>query len=85
MLNSEIEYFVLRLTSKGTNFHTWRQETMHLLMTTYCQDIMSTFSCVCDGSTVYPFFRAVYQKMHKHTLYMSLSTVLSFHAKYQFH
>ena len=61
MLNSEIEYFILRLTPKGTISHIWRQETMHLLMTTYRQDIMTNFSCVCDGSTVYPFFRAVYQ------------------------
>ena len=75
MLNSEIEYFILRLTPKGTIFHIWKQETMHLLMTTYRQDIMTNFSCVCDGYTVYPFFRAVYQNMHKHTLYMSLSTV----------
>ena len=75
MLNSEIEYFILRLTPKGTIFHIWRQETMYLLMTTYRQDIITNFRCVCDGSTVYPFFRAVYQNMHKHTLYMSLSTV----------
>ena len=27
---------------------------MHLLMTTYRQDIITNFSCVCDGSTVYP-------------------------------
>ena len=60
MLNSEIEYFILRLTPKGTISHIWRQETMHLLMTTYRQDIMTNFSCVCDGSTVSPFFRAVY-------------------------
>ena len=46
MLNSEIEYFILRLTPKGTIFHIWRQETMHLLMTTYRQDIMTNFSCV---------------------------------------
>ena len=75
MLNSEIEYFILRLTPKGTISHIWRQETMHLLMTTYRQDIMTNFSCVCDGSTVSPFFRAVYQNMHKHTIYMSLSKV----------
>ena len=46
MLNSEIEYFILRLTPKGTISHIWRQETMHLLMTTYRQDIMTNFSCV---------------------------------------
>ena len=33
------------------------QETMHLLMTTYCQDIMTNFGCVHG----YPFFRAVFQ------------------------
>ena len=57
MLNSEIEYFILRLTPKGTIFHIWRQETMHLLMTTYRQDIITNFSCVCDGSTVTHFSR----------------------------
>ena len=40
---------------------------MHLLMMTYHQDIMTNFSCVCDRYTVYPFFMAVYQNMHKHT------------------
>ena len=40
---------------------------MHLLMTTYCQDIMTNFSCMHDRSTVYPFFRTIFQKMHKRT------------------
>ena len=36
-------------------------------MTTYRQDIMANFVCMHDRSTVYPFFRAIFQKMHKHT------------------
>ena len=62
MLHSELEYFILRLTPKETIFHIWKQETMHLLMTTYHQDIMTNFSCVCDGFTVYPFFQGSLSK-----------------------
>ena len=36
-------------------------------MTTYHQDIMTNFSSVHDRSTVYPFFRVVFQNMHKRT------------------
>ena len=36
-------------------------------MTTYHQDIMTNFSCVHDRSTVYPFFRVVFQNIHKCT------------------
>ena len=32
------------------------KETLHLLMTTYCQDIMTNFSCVRDRSTVFTHF-----------------------------
>ena len=57
------------VNSQGNHFPClWRQETVHLLMMTYHQDIMTNFICVCDRYTViYPFFRAVYQNMHKHT------------------
>ena len=37
------------------------------IMTTYHQDIMTNFSCVHDRFTVYPFFRVVFQNMHKRT------------------
>ena len=40
---------------------------MHLLMTTYCQDIMANFCGMHDRSTVYPFFRTIFQKVHKRT------------------
>ena len=43
------------------------EETMQLLMTTYCQDIMTNFSCVLDRSTVYPFFLVVFWNMPKLT------------------
>ena len=39
---------------------------MHLLMTTYRQDVMTNFGCVRDRST----FRAVFQNMHKRTKFL---------------
>ena len=41
----------------------------------YHQDIMTNLSSVHDRSTVYPFFRVVFQNMHKRTCPCQLSKV----------
>ena len=48
------------------------KETMHLLMTTYRQDIMTNFGCMCNRSTVMylPMFQGSFPKhtqAYKHT------------------
>ena len=52
---------------------------MHLLMTTYHQDIMTNFSWVHDRSTVFTHFSEQFSK-----IYTSLFVNRSFHAKEQF-
>ena len=53
---------------------------MHLLMTTYRQDIMTTFSCVHDRSTIFTYFSEQFSK-----IYTNLHVLVnrSFHAKEQ--
>ena len=54
-------------------------ETMHLLMTTYHEDIMTNFSWVHDRSTVFTHFSEQFSK-----IYTSLFVNRSFHATEQF-
>ena len=55
------------------------EETMHLLMTTYRQDIISNFGCVCDRFTVFTLFSGQISR-----IYTSILVNQSFHAKEQF-
>ena len=61
------------------------EETMHLLMTTFSQDIMSNNSVACvteiyEHSTVFHQFSGHFSKIYTRVL-----VIRSFHAKEQFH
>ena len=47
---------------------------MYLIMTTYRQDIMTTFSWVHDRSTIFTYFSEHFSKIYTTQAYMSLST-----------
>ena len=82
-LNSEIRYFFkiedpitpLPHPPPGRVYPSGNLETIP-----YRQDIMTSFGCVCDRSTVFTHFSGQFSKM-----YTSVLVNRSFHAKEQFH